>query len=133
MLKIIVLIIGIFCIAVSIYSFTGYAKIRRRCTVEVDGRVLSIHPKYDNANGKKYDFPLITYTTNDGTTIDRIYHSDAATPGRWPKGAQVRVHYDPNDPDFIFLDGDDELGHVAGLLSLIAGVALLMVSLFLIH
>ena len=130
MLKIIVLLIGIFCIAVSIYSFAGYARIRRRCTVEVDGYVSNIVTKFDNVSRKSYDFPFVSYVINDGTVFQHLYKSNAARPGRWPKGAQVRVHYDPNDPDFIFLDGDDELGHVAGLLSLIVGVVLLIVSVF---
>jgi len=54
--------------------------------------------------------PVVEFRAQDGRVISAVARQSAAT--SWPRGANVDVAYDPQDPTHFVLSGPPERGHL---------------------
>lgn len=122
----------VFCLAGFLFARIGYRHFKtkkdkkHRCTAYTDGKIVDMSAM---KTGRRSSCAFPTYEYIIGAEVIRIKYC-LGTPNRPYKiGDSVKVWYDPNYPDYSYIDGYRE-DSVTAIASLIAGTITICIGLF---
>ncbi len=85
------------------YAHTNYYSHKTRCTASVMARICDHVKKYStddrNVTTVLY-YPVLEYIVNG--TIVRVNADFAVDPHKYPRGWEIRILYDPNQPNYFY-------------------------------
>jgi hypothetical protein len=95
------LVIGLVMLILAINTFLRYKKVSR-IGITTEGIVEATVDDANIGSASRYRYPVIRFTTGDGTSITRTYK--VGTPrNTYQQGSKVSIVYDPNNPTDFFI------------------------------
>lgn len=117
-------LIGVFMIFLARYNYKNGKEQKTRCTKSVKGTVTDFTKDRDIDNGHVSYYHIYSYTVDDETYSIRSKRGSR----KYDPGRVVNVYYDPKDPQFAYVEGQDGKG--IGKICLAAAFLSLAVSVY---